>query len=81
MKFRITMKDPVGVFDSITAEVVRLMERIKELDEGINADEMDSIEEQHRETLEKHVRDWFQYGEYITVEIDTDAKTCKVVKP
>lgn len=22
---------------------------------------------------------WFEYGEYLTVEIDTDAKTCTVV--
>lgn len=31
--------------------------------------------------MEDLASEWIEYGEYITVEFDTDKKTCVVVKP
>jgi len=31
--------------------------------------------------MEDLASEWMEYGEYITVEFDTDKKTCVVVKP
>ena len=30
------------------------------------------------EEIKELAKKWFNYGEYLTVEIDTDAKTCTV---
>jgi hypothetical protein len=48
---------------------------------GLNADEVDSMQEQHEEVVRKYVREWLRYSEYVTLEIDTTAGTCVVVKP
>ena len=34
-----------------------------------------------RSQMEDLASEWMTYGEYITVEFDTDKKTCVVVKP
>ena len=40
----------------------------------------ESIEdEQERERVKDIASRWFKYGEYLTVEIDTDGQTCEVV--
>lgn len=62
MKFRITMKDPDGVFESI--------------EDAVKAD----LPDRHYE-YEQMIKPWFRFSEYITVEIDTEAKTCVVVPP
>lgn len=34
-----------------------------------------------RSKMEDFASEWMKHGEYITVEFDTDKKTCVVVKP
>jgi hypothetical protein len=63
MKFRITMKDPDGVHDGLTEA-----DKSEGAGQGFGYDE-------RVELLKK----WFKYREYLTVEIDTDAKTIVVV--
>jgi hypothetical protein len=73
MKFSITMKDPDGFYDS--------------LQEAIEADVAEIEDEEEREHLRSFrqrklsalLSTWFRYGEYLTVEIDTVAETCRVV--
>lgn len=75
MKFRVTMKDPDTLHDAINdavrAEVAKL--------ELTDADEVEAVAENRREKVGKLCDKWFEYGEYLTVEVDTDAQTCVVV--
>ena len=76
MKFQITLKDPDGVFDSVQDAARQSVGAIT----GISIDERESLVESRRVELDEKIRKWFQYGEYLTVEIDTDADTIQVKK-
>ncbi len=75
MKFRVTMKDPDTLDDSIRDAVrseLKAVSHLDELERGIILD--------HRiETVMELCRRWFADGECLTVEIDTTAGTCTVV--
>lgn len=76
MKFTITMKDPDGFYDS-------LGEAVKESladQEGLDEEERDLLTESREDDLKQLLKTWFRYDEYLTVEVDTVAKTCTVVK-
>ena len=74
MKFQVTMKDPdvlcEAIDDAVNAEVGRL---------DLPKDEREAVAERRREKAREAVAPWFRYGEYLTVEIDTDTGTCVVV--
>ena len=74
MKFKITMKDPDGFHDSVTDAIKDMTRGI----EGIAEDECETLLESRRETLNGSARQWFEYNEYVTIEIDTDAMTATV---
>lgn len=76
MKFRVTMKDPDGVFESLRDAATASLKGT----EGLGDMERDDLIEKRREGFGFHIKPWFEYGEYLTVEIDTDAKTCVVVQ-
>ena len=42
-------------------------------------DEREAVAAIRKEKLHDLCRQWFEYGEYLVVEIDTEAKTCTVV--
>lgn len=74
MKFIITMKDPDGVYDSIedsltTPDLSNLTE-----------EEADAVIEKRREERTEIISKWFEYSEYISIEIDTDAKTARIIE-
>lgn len=76
MKFKVTMKDPDCLHDAIReaveAEVGKLM--------GLFASERKTlIDERIERVYEGCSKKWFRYGEYLDVEIDTDAGTATVV--
>ena len=75
MKFRITMKDPDGPYDCIQDAAKEMVDAIK----GIEPDERESIQEARHNTLRDFAGKWMEYGEYITVEFDTEAGTAIVV--
>lgn len=76
MKFRVSMKDPDTLYDAI-AEAVR--SELKQL--GLDQDELELLEESRFKKVSDICDQWFRYGEYLEVEIDTEAKTCVVVPP
>jgi hypothetical protein len=77
MKFRVTMKDPDTLWDAIREAVNADLEMmVPELD----ADEKDAIRDVRVEKVAGLCGRWFKHSEYLTVEIDTDAKTCVVVQ-
>lgn len=74
MKFTVSMKNPDALDDAIQ-DAVR-----KELasNDGISADEVDILMEHRSEKVREVCKQWFEHGEYLTVEIDTQAGTCTV---
>jgi hypothetical protein len=76
MIFRITMKDPDGVSDCIQDAATEAVRSIDSLDD----DERDDMIEVRKDKLGKVCGKWFEYGEYLTVEVDTEKGTCTVVE-
>lgn len=73
MKFRVTMKDPDTLHDAIT-EAVEISLAV-EIDDQ---EERDALAAIRVEKIQKLAGKWFEYDEYLTVEIDTEAGTCTV---
>lgn len=76
MKFTVTFKDPDGPHECIEDAAKQSVES-----DGIKyEDEREAIAELRRDKLQKLCGKWFKYGEYIDVEIDTEAGTCTVLE-
>lgn len=75
MKFTVTMKDPDVLGEAINRAVERDVAAMKELDD----DEREAVIEKRKEKVAELCAKWFEYGEYLRVEIDTDAKTCTLL--
>jgi hypothetical protein len=70
-----TMKDPDALDYAIRTKLEDLN---MECDEG---SEFDRDEEAICDELRATAQVWMNYGEYITVEFDTENGTCTVLKP
>ena len=75
MKIRITLKDPDGVWDSVADAAKESVATTI----GLSNDERLSLLETRRASINKALLPWIKYGEYVTIEIDTDAKTATVI--
>lgn len=73
MKFRVTMKDPDTLDDAIADAVADISVP------GLSDEEMEEVRMLRRGKISSLCSRWFEYGEYLTVEIDTEAETCTVV--
>ena len=76
MKFTVTMKDPDTLHDAIKDAVKEDLAKI----EGIDDDDREALAERREAAVREIASTWFSYGEYLSVEIDTDAKTCTVLQ-
>ncbi len=76
MKFRVTMKDPDALYDAVGDAIEA---DVKERFPGALAHERETLLGMARDRLHAAARPWFGGGDYLTVEIDTDARTCTVV--
>lgn len=76
MKFNVTMKDPDGVSESVKVAVEKSVKAI----EGLSESEREKIIESRTEEVNEALSKWFSGGEYLTVEIDTEAETAVVVE-
>jgi hypothetical protein len=73
MKFQVTMKDPDTLIDAID-------NAHSSIDiANIDLDEKDMIIKKRKDEILSLCHKWFEYGEYLVVEIDTEAETCTVV--
>jgi hypothetical protein len=77
MKFRVTMKDPDTLSDAIDEAVEESTSA--EVLVGFSDEEREAVAEKRREAYSAIAGKWIEYGEYLTVEIDTEAKTCTVI--
>lgn len=74
MKIKVQMKDPDTLHDAITDAVNEHLTL-----EGLtDPEERDALLEVRYARVAAQAEKWFKYGEYLTVEIDTDANTCVV---
>jgi hypothetical protein len=76
MKFTVTMKDPDTLHDAIKDAVEEDLAKIEGLDDG----DREALAERREEITRGIASTWFRYGEYLSVEIDTDAMTCTVLQ-
>ncbi len=75
MKFRVQMKDPDTLHDAIKEAVDDGL-----ASSGLPEDEQSVLAEKRIEKIGEIASKWFRYGEYLEVEIDTEAKTCIVIE-
>lgn len=73
MKFKVTMKDPDGVFDSVRYAAWLDVQPL-----GLPEDEAEILAKEREEKINKLLSKWFSFLEYITIEIDTDTGTATV---
>lgn len=76
MELSITMKDP----DVVSQAVIDAATASTENTAGLSDDELESLAIDREEQINELISKWFKYGEYLTVDIDTDAGTC-IVRP
>ncbi len=76
MILHVTMKDPDTLCDAIDRAVGEWVKGI----EGIDNEEREAVAEARKEKVREVCGQWFEYGEYLTVEIDTEDKTATVVR-
>ncbi|MBS2008241.1 MAG: hypothetical protein JST01_14430 [Cyanobacteria bacterium SZAS TMP-1] len=76
MIIRVTFKDPDTADDAITDAIKDL-----EIAHITDPDELEAVKEIRRTKVSEAVHEWLEYGELITVEFDTVARTATVVKP
>lgn len=74
MKIKVTMKDPDALGDALKEAVAAEVEAL-----GLPEDERDALIDLRTEKVADIANRWFEYGEYLQVEIDTDAGTCVVL--
>lgn len=72
MKVRIQFKDPDAAHDAIR-DAVKALPR----PEGVTAEEWEPICESRIDATD--LSKWIEWGEYVTVEIDTETKTAVVL--
>lgn len=77
MKFRVTFKDPDGVYEALDSAAREQLGT--DLDDAYTQREADDMVTLRRDTLSDQIRPWVEYSEYLTVEFDTEAKTAIVV--
>lgn len=75
MKFKVTMKDPDTLHDAIDEAVREDIGKIP----GLTGEDREALFENRREAVAKNAAKWFRYGEYLSVEIDTDTGTATVL--
>ena len=78
MKFMVTMKDPDAPYEAIRDAVSAELETLKATG-SISSDEMDELLESRHQKVSGSISKWLKYGEYLTVEFDTEAGTAVVV--
>ena len=78
MKIRVTLKDPDTMHDAVREAVTAEVEaNFESLSKSERNSLIDSRVEEHTDII---IKDWMRYGEYLTVEFDTEKLTATVIK-
>jgi len=73
-KFTVMMKDPDGPCDAIRDAAEESAKSVEGLSEG----EREALSETRQESFKAFTNKWLQYGEYVTIEFDTEAGTATI---
>jgi len=73
-KILVTLKDPDAVCDALEEHINREL-----ADNDLPLDEQDALREVRKDRYKNIVDEWFEYGEYVTLEFDTDTKSARVL--
>lgn len=73
MKIKITLKDPDTLYDAVSDAVDNLVI------DGLSEDELEAVKEKRKDTYREMAGEWFEFGEYVTLELDTETETIKVL--
>lgn len=74
MLIKVTMKDPDTLQDAIAEAVTAELQATP----GLDDDDREALFDKRQERAATVASKWFKFGEYLTVEIDTEAKTATV---
>lgn len=74
MKFKVMMKDPDTLYEAIREAVESDLANMS----GLRGRERAVLADGRYEEVRELCSTWFKYGEYLTVEIDTEARTATV---
>lgn len=74
MIFKVYMKDTDVLHEAIEEAISAELKR-----SGLPDDEQEALREIRHEKASEVAGKWFEYGEYLTVEIDTEKETIRVV--
>jgi len=78
MIFTITMKNP-DVLDFTIKNMIDEIFTEEAFNNLKNEEEIEEIKEEKFDEIKEVCRKWFEYDEYIHLQIDTDLQTCKVL--
>lgn len=81
MKVIVQFKDPDTLYESVKDAVKYWIADLKKQVPSLSDEELEAVSKARYEVISDKVGKWFKYGEYLTVEVDTEADTCTVVKP
>lgn len=73
-KIRVTLKDPDVLYDAIQEFVDDELKK-----SGLPEDEQDLLKEARVEKYNDACSIYFEYGEYVTIEIDTETSKARVI--
>lgn len=76
MKLQITLKDPDALEDQIGQGIV---DQLFTGNEKLSNEEVEAVVEKRKQSILDLASTWFEYSEYLVVEIDTDEKSIRVV--
>jgi hypothetical protein len=75
MKFRMLLKDPDGISDAIMDAAKLSLAGNTFMDKS----EAEEAREARQERIKSAVETWVEYGDYVEVEFDLEAKTARVL--
>ena len=73
MKVKLFLKDPDGVYESVRDAAQET------LPDGLSEEETESLLKSRTADMHEKLKNWVQWKEYVTVEIDTDTGETKVL--
>lgn len=86
MKLKITFKDPDALDVAVDEYLDHWYAKLKadagaiESLESFTDEDLATIRERVRDELRAAALNWISWGEYLTVEIDTEADACRVLR-
>jgi hypothetical protein len=78
MKFNISFKTPDASERAASENAYNLADLTVDDFDGMSDEETEQVLEQKEKEIEEFLEAWISYGEYITIEFDTEAKTATV---